>query len=214
VGRLTIIDMDHISESNVNRQIHALSDTLGMSKVIAMQKRIEQINPECVVHCIDDFVTPENWSSMVQSMGFEITALIDACDQASAKLALSAWAYEHTKSHPSFQFICVGAAGGKRLAHKVDVADLSKVTHDPLLSQMRNKLRKEFNLAREGKVMGVNCVYSAESVKMPDASCDVSTDGSLNCHGYGSAVSVTSTFGQCAAGWVCEQIATTHADLD
>jgi len=103
-------------------------------------------------------------------------------------------------------FISVGAAGGKRLAHKVDIDDLSKTTHDPLLAQLRYRLRREHGAARDGKNIGVACVFSREAVAPPDASCVVEGDGSLNCNGYGSVVSVTATFGQCAAGWVFDQI--------
>lgn len=210
VGTISLIDLDHISESNVNRQIHALTDTLGMAKVLAMKDRIAQINPNCHVNCIDDFVTAENWCDLVEQMqksGSPICAVVDACDQVRAKVAVAAWALELSLQGCAIPFITVGAAGGKRWAHKVDIQDLSKVSHDPLLAQLRNKLRKEHNAAREGKVMGVACVFSTEPVKGPDASCDVANDGTLNCHGYGSSVSVTSTFGQCAAGWVCDQLA-------
>ena len=101
------------------------------------------------------------------------------------------------------------AAGGKRLAHKVDIEDLSQATHDPLLARMRARLRKEHGAPREGKPMRIPCVFSREAVAAPDASCSVDGgDGTLNCHGYGSVVSVTATFGQCAAGWVLERIAT------
>ena len=108
-------------------------------------------------------------------------------------------------------FITVGAAGGKRQAHKVDIEDLSLVTHDPLLAQLRQRLRKEHGAPREGRKIGVACVFSRESVAPPDASCAIeSGDGTLNCHGYGSVVSVTATFGQCAAGWVLDKIASKH----
>jgi len=90
------------------------------------------------------------------------------------------------------------------LAHKVDIDDLSLVTHDPLLAQLRYRLRKEHGAARKGK-MGVACVFSREAVLQPSAAAQ--SDGSLNCHGYGSVVSVTSTFGQCAAGWALDKIA-------
>ena len=210
VGTISLIDLDHISEPNVNRQIHALTATLGMAKVLAMKDRISQINPNCRVNCIDDFVTPENWSALVERMqkcGTPISALVDACDQVRAKVAIAAFALELRVQARNIPFITVGAAGGKRWAHKVDIQDLSKVSHDPLLGQLRNRLRKEHNAAREGKVMGVQCVFSTEPVKGPDASCDIANDGTLNCHGYGSSVSVTSTFGQCAAGWICDQLA-------
>jgi len=202
VGKLTLIDLDHIAESNINRQIHALDDTLGMSKVLAMQQRIAHINPQCLVQCVDEFVTPENWPSILNS---QVDAVIDACDQIKAKTAMAAWAM-HTKTI----FITVGAAGGKRAAHKVDIDDLSLTTHDPLLAQLRYRLRREHQAPRDKKKIGISCVFSKESVAPVDASCEIEggTDGSLNCSGYGSVVSVTATFGQCASGWVIDKIST------
>ena len=199
VGRLTLIDLDHIAESNINRQVHALTSTVGQAKVLAMQERIRQINPACVVDCIEDFVEPGNWPGLLPP---GVDAVVDACDSMPAKVSMAAWARESGAA-----FICVGAAGGKRLAHKVDIEDLSQATHDPLLARMRARLRKEHGAPRDGKKMGVTCVFSREAVAPPDASCQLSQgDGSLNCHGYGSVVAVTATFGQCAAGWVLEQL--------
>ena len=202
VGKLTLIEFDHIAESNINRQIHALDNTLGMSKVLAMQQRIVHINPQCLVECIDEFVTPENWPTILNT---QVDAVIDACDQIKAKTAMAAWAMD-TKT----VFITVGAAGGKRAAHKVDIEDLSLATHDPLLAQLRYQLRREHQAPRDKKKIGIFCVYSKESVTHADASCQIEgdADGSLNCHGYGSVVSVTATFGQCAAGWVIDKIST------
>ncbi len=191
VARLTLIDMDHIAESNVNRQIHALSDTLGQAKIEAMRDRIAQIHPGCRVDLVDDFASAENWPGLLPQRP---DALIDACDQVKAKLAMAVWAL-----HEKIPFVTVGAAGGKRLAHRVDVDDLALVTHDPLLAQLRYRLRKFHGAARPGKRMGVRCVFSREAVMGPDASCALQGDGSLNCHGYGSLVGVTATFGMCAA---------------
>ena len=205
VGRLTLVDLDHVSESNINRQIHALDSTVGQAKVEAMRDRIAQINPECKVLAIDEFVELGNWTTLLeasQQANGPATAVIDACDQVKAKLTMAAWARASRTA-----FITVGAAGGKRQAHKVDVDDLSLVTHDPLLAQLRQRLRKEHGAPREGRKIGVTCVFSRESVAPPDASCAIEGDGSLNCHGYGSVVSVTATFGQCAAGWVLDKIA-------
>ncbi len=199
VGRLTLIDLDNIAESNINRQIHALDDTLGMAKVEAMRQRIAHINPDCVVTCIEDFVEPSNWPGLLN--GAHVDAVVDACDQVKAKTAMAAWAIQQKVC-----FITVGAAGGKRQAHKVDVDDLANTSHDPLLAKLRYNLRREHGAARDGKKIGVACVFSREAVAQPDASCDVQGDGTLNCSGYGSVVSVTATFGQCAAGWVFEQI--------
>jgi tRNA A37 threonylcarbamoyladenosine dehydratase len=201
VARLTLIDMDHISESNINRQIHALSNTTGQSKVLAMQERIALIHPQCQVDAVDDFVSPENWPSLLPCMP---DALVDACDQVKAKVSLAQWALSEGVS-----FITVGAAGGKRLAHKVDVEDLSRITHDPLLAQLRYRLRKHHGAARGDKRMGVQGVFSREAVAPPDASCALESDGSLNCHGYGSVVSVTATFGMCAASEILNFLATT-----
>lgn len=200
VGSLTLIDLDNVAESNVNRQIHALTDTLGKAKVEAMRERIAQINPACVVHCIEDFVEPENWPQILPA---GVDAVIDACDQVKAKLAMAQWARRNKR-----MLITVGAAGGKRLAHKVEVDDLSQVTHDPLLAQLRYRLRKEFNAPRDVKKMGVVTVFSRETVMQPDASCQMSgADGTLNCSGYGSVVSVTATFGMCAVGLVLDEVA-------
>lgn len=199
VGQITLIDLDHVSESNINRQIHALDATVGMAKVEAMRQRIAQINPACTVQGVEEFVAPDNWPQLLGTS--PVDAVIDACDQITAKTAMAAWALSQR-----VLFISVGAAGGKRLAHKVDVDDLANTSHDPLLAKLRYNLRRAHGGAREGKKMGVTCVFSREAVAPPDASCDIAGDGSLNCSGYGSVVSVTATFGQCAAGWVLDQI--------
>ncbi len=217
VASLTLIDLDHIAESNINRQIHALDTTLGQAKVQAMRERIAHIHPGCAVHCIEEFVDAANWPAIagLDAHGDSAVSVIDACDQVRAKTAMAAWAMRH-----KVNFISVGAAGGKRHAHKVDIDDLSLVTHDPLLAQLRYRLRKEQGAARKGKI-GVACVFSREAVMQPAAlasgadavldACaiedEAASDGSLNCHGYGSVVSVTSAFGLCAAGWVLNKIA-------
>ena len=200
VGEITLVDMDHVAESNINRQIHALESTLGMAKVTAMKERIGQINPQCVVHTVDDFVTPENWIAIIQDLQASpttrgpLSAVIDACDQVKSKVAMADWAIRQKKF-----FVTLGAAGGKRQAHLVEQADLSKVTHDPLLAQVRYRLRKERGAPKDGAKMGVLCVFSRENVAPPDPSCLIEGDGSLNCHGYGSVVTVTASFGMVAS---------------
>jgi tRNA A37 threonylcarbamoyladenosine dehydratase len=188
VAELTLIDLDHVAESNINRQIQALGSTLGMAKVEALRARIADIHPGCRVHGVEDFVEPDNWPALLPQ---PVDGLIDACDQARAKLALAHWAL---RQH--LPFVSVGAAGGKLLPHQVEVEDLADTTHDPLLASLRQRLRK-LGAPRKG-AMGVRCVFSRESVRAPqDAACSV--DGSLNCHGYGSSVTVTATFGMVAA---------------
>ena len=210
VARLTLIDLDHIAESNINRQIHALSTTLGQSKVQAMRERIAGINPGCDVRCVEEFVDAANWPGIAGlDLSHEVSVL-DACDQVKAKTAMAAWAFLHKAN-----FITVGAAGGKRHAHKVDIDDLALVTHDPLLAQLRYRLRKEHGAARQGKI-SIHGVFSREPVMQPATTLEAAQDGtqneadsdsSLNCHGYGSVVSVTATFGICAAGWLLDKIA-------
>jgi len=199
VGELTLIDLDHVSESNINRQIQALEGTVGQAKVQAMRDRIAQIHPACIVHCVEEFVEEGNWLRLLPDAS---DAVVDACDQVRAKTEMAAWALRS-----GGLLLCAGAAGGKRRAHEVAIEDLSRTTHDPLLAQLRYRLRKFHGAPREGKPIGVTCVFSREAVAAPDASCELENDGSLNCSGYGSVVSVTATFGMCAAGWVMDRIA-------
>lgn len=197
VAGLVLVDLDHVAESNINRQVQALGATLGQHKGEALRARIADIHPGCRVTVVDAFVEPGNWPALLPH---PVDALIDACDQVRAKAALAAWALAER-----VPFVCAGAAGGKREAQRVEVADLAETTHDPLLASLRQRLRKEAGAARQGAI-GLRCVFSRESVAAPaDAACETS-DGSLNCHGYGSSVTVTATFGLVAAGDVIAQL--------
>jgi tRNA A37 threonylcarbamoyladenosine dehydratase len=189
VAGLVLIDLDQVSESNVNRQVQALEPTIGQAKVTALQQRIALIHPGCLVQPVEDFVEPANWPALLPR---PVDAVIDACDQVRAKQALAAWALAGAGP-----LVCVGAAGGKRHPERVEVGDLSHATHDPLLASLRQRLRREHGAPRSGPI-GLRCVFSRESVvRPPDADCAV--DGSLNCAGYGSSVMVTASFGMAAA---------------
>ena len=194
VAALTLIDLDHVAESNVNRQIHALDATLGQAKVQAMRERIAQIHPGCRVHAVEAFVDSAEWAALMPE---PVDAVIDACDQVKAKAFIAAWALRER-----VPLVSVGAAGGKRLAQAIEVADLAETTHDPLLAALRQRLRQRHGAPRGGPI-GVRCVFSREPVRRPEGACDV--EASLNCHGYGSAVSVTASFGLVAAGEAIEQ---------
>ena len=193
VGKMTLIDMDHVSESNINRQLHALSNTLGLSKVLAMAQRIDLINPNCQVTQIDDFISPENIDALMPK---DLDVLIDATDQVSAKVAMASWAIQNHKA-----MVTVGAAGGKKQAHLVEMNDLTQATHDPLLAQVRYRLRKNNVIAADKHPCGIQAVYSKESIVRPDVASGDNCNSDLNCNGYGSSVTVTATFGHCAAGW-------------
>jgi tRNA A37 threonylcarbamoyladenosine dehydratase len=206
VGRITLIDMDHVAESNVNRQVHALTQTVGQAKIEAMRERMRSVNPSATVHGVDDFVTAENWPEIVAELAV-ISAVIDACDDGRAKLALCDWALS-TKT----PIITVGAAGGKTQAWAMECEDLSEVTHDPLLASLRQRLRKLHPQSpkKNSKVskIGVSAIFSRETVRPADPSCAIDgADSSLNCHGYGSSVAVTAAFGMAAAGYVMDRLA-------
>jgi tRNA A37 threonylcarbamoyladenosine dehydratase len=199
VAELVLIDMDHVAESNINRQIQATGATLGMAKGEALAARVADIHPGCTLRLVDDFVSADNWPALLPG---PVDALIDACDQVRAKTAMAAWALRE-----KVPLVCCGAAGGKRHAERLDIADISAVTHDPLLAALRQRLRREHGAAKPGQgAMGVRCVFSRESVAKPaNAACaadEGGVDGSLNCHGYGSSVTVTASFGLAAAGEV------------
>lgn len=193
VAALTLIDLDHVAESNINRQVQAVSATIGRAKVVALRDRILDIHPLCEVACVEEFVDEGNWPGLLVH---PVDAVIDACDQVRAKAAMAAWALT-TKS----VLVIAGAAGGKRRPQDVEVDDLSLVTHDPLLASLRYRLRKHHGAARTNRI-GLHCVFSREAVLAPDDPGAVG--GGLNCHGYGSSVCVTATFGMVAASVAIE----------
>ena len=200
VAELTLIDLDHVAESNINRQVHALESTLGQAKVHALRDRIAEIHPGCVVHAIEEFIDEDNVDQLLQSQ--HLDGVIDCCDQVRAKAAIAAWALAHRRP-----MVCVGAAAGKVMPHQLEVADLAEVTHDPLLASLRQRLRQRHGAARKGP-MGVRCVFSREAVRPPQDRCEVG-DGSLNCAGYGSSVTVTATFGMVAAASMLDSVVNT-----
>ncbi|MBL8330194.1 MAG: tRNA threonylcarbamoyladenosine dehydratase [Rubrivivax sp.] len=196
VAELVLIDLDHVAESNINRQVHATQATLGQAKVQALRERIQGIHPACRVHAVEAFVEPGNWPALLP---VPVDVLIDACDQSAAKLALAAWALRER-----MPLVIAGAAGGKRMGHRVELADLAETTHDPLLAALRQRLRRDHGAPRQGAI-GLRCVFSREPVSAPAAPEDAcAPDGSLNCNGYGSTVTVTAAFGLAAAGEAIE----------
>ena len=198
VASLTLLDLDHVAESNVNRQVQALGATLGMAKVQALAQRIGDIHPGCVVHGVEQFVDSDNWPGLLPQA---VDGVIDSCDQVRAKVALASWA----RGQRETAFVTVGAAGGKQLPQRVDVDDMALATHDPLLAALRQRLRKDDAAPHKG-ALGVRCVFSREAVRRPDAACDVPLQRDLNCHGYGSSVMVTAAFGLAAASDVLQQL--------
>lgn len=204
VGALTLVDLDHIAESNVNRQIHALTPTLGQAKIEAMARRIRGINPGCAVTLVDDFVEPGN---VAEVFAGELDALIDCTDQAAAKIAMILHARER-----GLPFVLCGGAGGKTDPLALRAGDLSEAVNDALLAKLRNTLRREHGYARgsdkNGKAlkrvpkMGVRALWFDQQALLPDAwtqDTNAAAPQGLSCAGYGSVVMVTAAMGMAAA---------------
>ncbi len=219
IGAITLIDLDNIAESNVNRQLHAIDGAFGKAKVAAMHERILSINPSCKVAEIEDFVTPENIKEL---LNFSMNGIVDCIDDAKAKAALAVFCKTH-----HIPLIMTGGAGGRLDPTHIKTADLANVTSDKLLAKVRNILRKDYGFpkGRDGinakqSTMNVLCVYSDEPATMPlgpnihratsDAqltSCDLAPSiTGLNCAGYGSSVCVTAPMGFAAAALSLSQL--------
>lgn len=206
VGNITLIDLDNIAESNVNRQLHAVDGAFGKAKVTAMRERILSINPACQVTEIEEFITVENIQAL---LNFPADGIVDCIDDAYAKAALAAYCKE--KKIP---LVVTGGAGGRLDATQIKTADLANVNGDKLLAKVRNLLRKNYGFAK-GKdglqqkqtKMHVLCVYSDEPIKRPKKSCEIDASlTGLHCAGYGSSVCVTAPFGFAAAGFLLNQL--------
>lgn len=196
VGQLTLIDFDQVAVSNTNRQIQALDSTFGMAKVHALEQRIRQINPDCRVHAIEDFLTAENMAELMPRGGYD--AVVDACDQAKVKAALIA----HARFNKLRLLVC-GAAGGKRDPLALRRDDLARTTQDALLARIRTTLKKDFNLHPRGNgKFGVTCLYLDE----PSRRASACSTGNLSCAGYGSSVAVTAAMGCAAAAWCLDRL--------
>ncbi|GAC1408747.1 MAG: tRNA cyclic N6-threonylcarbamoyladenosine(37) synthase TcdA [Burkholderiaceae bacterium] len=228
IGHITMIDLDNIAESNINRQIHALSETLGMAKVTALAQRVAQINPDCEVAEIEEFLTAENISALVGSGSFDF--IVDAIDNVNAKTALIGYCHQH-----KLRLVTIGSAGGQIDPTRIEVRDLSRTEQEPLLAKVRKRLRADYGFPRGTKTkFGIDAVFSTEPLQFPEA--DVAsrmirvTGGTampidrgggngrgdkpagagvtgLNCAGFGSAVVVTAVFGLVAAAHVLRQLA-------
>jgi tRNA threonylcarbamoyladenosine dehydratase len=204
IGEITMIDLDNVAESNVNRQIHALSDTLGMAKVTALSQRIAQINPFCKVNEVEDFITADNLDTMIGVGRFDY--VIDAIDNVRAKTALIAYCRSN-----SIPLITIGGAGGQIDPTKIEVCDLSRTEQEPLLAKVRKRLRQEYGFPRGIKnKFGIEAVYSMEPLRFPEAAvCAADRAGvtGLNCAGFGSSMVVTASFGLVAAARVLKRLA-------
>lgn len=199
VGRLTLIDMDHVAESNINRQLPALEDTLGMLKAEVLAQRAVAINPGISVDVVDAFVEPENLERLIQP-GFDW--VIDCVDSFRVKAAMIAFCRRRRQP-----IITAGAAGGQLDPTRVQVSDLRRTEHDPLLARTRRLLRQDYGFPGNPKrSFGIPAVWSDEPLRQA-VDCEAPSNGSLNCAGFGACMPVTASFGLAAAGHVLRDIA-------
>jgi tRNA A37 threonylcarbamoyladenosine dehydratase len=206
IGEISLIDLDDVCITNTNRQIHALQNNIGQSKIAVMAERLKAINPAISVHEIEDFVLPDNTASLI---GPQHQVVIDATDTANAKSSIIA----HCKRH-KISVITVGSAGGKRDPRMITSADLTQTTQDPLLAKVRNQLRRLHNFSRNTKRrFAVQAVYSEEQMHYPTPQGGVCQNKSvmaggvkLDCSGgFGAATMVTASFGMIAASRAIEE---------
>jgi tRNA A37 threonylcarbamoyladenosine dehydratase len=199
VGKITFIDGDTVDVGNANRQLHTLTDTFDQSKVEVMAERVRQINPDCEVNAINEYMNMENMFEYLDG-GYDY--VIDALDSIKFKSNMIAYCKRN-----KIPIIATGGAGGLNDPTMIHVADLSKTYNDPLAAKVRSRLRGEFNFSRNTKrSFGVECVFSSQQQVYPKEDGSVSHEKpgihgvSLDCRfGYGSATFVTGTFGFIAA---------------
>ncbi len=192
IGRLTLIDLDHVAESNINRQVHAVDATLGQAKVQAMAARIAAFNPRCRVELVEDFLDPDNAASLL--VDFDV--VVDAVDNVRAKVAIALCCQAR-----GIALVMAGGAGGKIDPARIGVDDLARTVQDPLLSKVRARLRREHGFSRDPKRrFGIEAVFSSEAPRLPERACDSDVLQGLACAGYGSSMMMTASVGLlCAA---------------
>lgn len=206
IGKITLIDMDEVCLSNMNRQSHALSETIGQSKIEVLAARLQSINPQLEVSLIDDFISPDN---IAECLAGPPHGVLDAIDSIAAKTALLAWCKRN-----KIRVVTTGGAGGQIDPSQIQVADVAKVVQDPLMAKVRSQLRRDFNFTSNPKrKFGIDCVYSTEQLRYPVGDGRVShakpgaSDTPMNCStGFGASMMVTASFGLQAAATLIQRL--------
>ncbi|OCG17619.1 tRNA cyclic N6-threonylcarbamoyladenosine(37) synthase TcdA [Gilliamella sp. App6-5] len=211
IGQITLIDMDDVCVTNTNRQIHALQSNIGKAKTSVMAKRILQINPECVVNEIDDFINIDNVSEYLgtkQSPRYNY--IIDAIDSVHDKAAVLAYC-----KRQKLKVITIGGAGGQKDPAQIKIADLAKTIQDPLAAKLREKLKHNYKLNKDSKgKYAIPCVFSTEQLTYPAKNgqiCFTKSDAEgpkkMDCEsGFGAITTVTATFGFVAVSYVLNKL--------
>jgi len=207
IGALTLVDMDEVCLSNVNRQIHAMDGTVGQTKASVLAERVKKIAPECEVTVEEVFFTESTMARLLEP-GYDF--IIDAIDATKHKCLLIAEARKRR-----LKLITCGGAGGCIDPARIKIQDLARTINDPLLLQVRKKLRRDYGFPKLSRQkFKIDCVYSDEPPVYPQADGSVAcarepgTDYRLNCDaGFGSATFVTGTVGFFLAAEVVKRIA-------
>ena len=215
VGEITLIDMDIVAESNINRQLLATSSSIGRDKGLVMRDRINDINPICRVNVVDEFISRDNLTELISS---DFDYIVDCIDDFRTKAAL----IHHCKVN-KVKILTIGGAGGQVDPTKVVQTDLNRTQHDVLLAKTRKLLRQDYGFPRNLKrSFSIPCVYSNEQLVYPDGeggisaqrptqndkSANEAASNALNCAGgIGSITHVTATFAFFASGFVLNHIA-------
>ena len=206
IGALTLVDLDEVCVTNINRQLPALTETVGKSKVAVMAERIRAINPDCNICAEQKFFNAQTAGELFAT---RFDFVLDAIDDTANKVLLLISCRES-----NVPVITCGGAGGRRELTSVRVGDLSQASHDQLLAEVRRRLRKAHGFPAGKSAMNLPCVYSVEPAVFPQADgsvCELRSaaeEGArLNCNGgLGSATFVTGAFGFAAAGFVVRRL--------
>ncbi|MCC7373335.1 MAG: tRNA threonylcarbamoyladenosine dehydratase [Verrucomicrobiales bacterium] len=214
IGALTLIDLDEVCLSNVNRQLPAIDGAFGQFKAEVLAERVRRIHPECRIQPVVEFFT-ESTAERLLAGGY--SAVVDAIDAVGNKARLLAGCRAR-----GIPVIACGGAGGRTDPTRLRCVDLAEASHDRLLSAVRRQLRRDYGFPGTGKPMEIACVVSTEPVVLPPAECEGGAgDGTatetveaedrgskrLGCDwGYGSAAFVTGAFGFAAASWVVRRL--------
>ncbi len=205
IGQLTLVDLDEICLSNINRQVHALSETVGQSKTAVMSERILTINPECKVMEINDFV---GYGNLQDCLSVEYDYVVDAIDSAAIKAAILNWCKRH-----KVRIICIGGAGGKINPAMITITDLNRTKNDPLLAKVRSQLRAYHGFSRNPKrTYSIDCVYSTEQVRFPNGLGGTTFQKpgesmNMDCSsGFGSATHITASFAFAAVAKLLDKL--------
>ncbi len=178
VGHIVLIDFDVAEESNINRQLFALSSTIGQSKVEIARARIHDINPDIIVDAINVFFDENT------KIDIKPDFVIDAIDSVQSKIALYKWCQAN-----SVPFISSMGAARKTDPTKIKIAKISKTTVCPLASKIRHIVRDE-------KLKDFPVVYSTEpATPQPNGGRE-----------FGSIITVTGMFGLMMADFAIKKL--------